>query len=193
MIYQQKGGSLTKISLGGASADLLKRIENIESEIQSISAQLPLMLPSDHVTDNGSVTEPGWALDARQNNSSLDGSLANLIKRLETKAEYILRALSPSGYGSYNKTIKQVLEELIREENFSETRTRRWFINAKKEDRAVWYTCTATMAGNVPELNFSGMLIANWNEDSYVFYHYPKEGQWRFHKMADGSPVIEDI
>lgn len=72
------------------------------------------MLPSDHVTDSGSVTEPGWALDARQNNSSLDRSLANLIKRLETKSAYILRALSPDGYGSYDKTVKQILEELIK-------------------------------------------------------------------------------
>ena len=67
---------------GGVNNGILERIEAVESEIPDIKSQMALKLPADRVTDSASITEPGWALDAREKNGALEGTLAGRIEEI---------------------------------------------------------------------------------------------------------------
>lgn len=178
---------------GGVPLELIENIESINQEIQNIKNTkasttnygIVKLSNANNITDS-----LGLAIPASENNAAISGSLANKIANIESKLN---KAFTPIGIGDGTKSIKELLEEVLVQENFNNTRTRRWFLNGFKDDHRVWSTCTATLAGGGTELNYSGLLITNWNEDSYVFYYYPKSNAWRFHKIADALPEIEEI
>lgn len=109
-IYYQNNGIRTQIG-GGISQTTLDRIESLETKISSIEPQLEILagllqgkLDADKVTNATTVTQPGYAADARQLNPAVGGSLASQIKNLNgvyVVPKYLVSDILFSGSNSH--------------------------------------------------------------------------------------------
>lgn len=80
MIGLQQNGALTQIG-GGITQSVLDRITDLENRLENVTNMLQGKLDASKVTSSTSVTEEGYAMDARQANQAVDGSLANKIEQ----------------------------------------------------------------------------------------------------------------
>lgn len=69
-----------KARRGGAGQAVLNRIAALESELAGLKAELNGRLDANRVTQGTSVTESGWAADARQMNPAYPGSIAEKVE-----------------------------------------------------------------------------------------------------------------
>lgn len=77
----------------------------MESEIAGLKAELNGRLDVNRVTQGTSITEAGWAVDARQMNPEVDGSLANQLGVLdETVSTNKAKMLRHLNYTNANVT-----------------------------------------------------------------------------------------
>lgn len=67
---------------GGTSLEVLTRLALLENAVQNLNQTLSEKLGIDKVVQSTSVTESGYAVDARELNASVTGTIANLIQNL---------------------------------------------------------------------------------------------------------------
>ncbi len=97
-------GEIPIPSGGGVNTDILKRITDMESELQllkqSIATETDYGLAK--ITESSTVTEKdaGLVLSAIEKNPAVDGTLANQIKKSEIKAKTIEFSLTTEADGA---------------------------------------------------------------------------------------------
>lgn len=92
MIGLQQNGALTQIG-GGITQSVLDRITDLENRLENVTNMLQGKLDKNKVKNSTTITEPGYATDARQLNPAVDGSLAGKVESLKNndKNRYFLR------------------------------------------------------------------------------------------------------
>ena len=73
---------------GGITQSTIDRIEALENQYKTMIRLLSDKLDASKVTNAATVTEPGWAADARQANPSIEGSLASIVKNIENSLNW---------------------------------------------------------------------------------------------------------
>lgn len=68
---------------GGTSQPVLDRIRDLENKYESLAQALPGKLDASKVTSSTTVTEMGYAADARQLNPAVAGSLAGQVQSIK--------------------------------------------------------------------------------------------------------------
>lgn len=67
---------------GGANQSIIERVEHLESTVSTLADSIKQKLDTSRVTQLKSVTQPGYAVDARELNASLSGTVANEMERM---------------------------------------------------------------------------------------------------------------
>ena len=70
---------------GGVIKTLIDRMAALESGLAGLKTELQGRLSTDKVTRSGAVTEPGWAVDARELNAATAGTLANRVSGIQDR------------------------------------------------------------------------------------------------------------
>lgn len=83
-IYIQRNGTAEKIP-GGADRDLRKQVEDLKAEMKSLRSELSRKMDAARVTQSTSITQAGYAVDARQLNAAMDGTVAASVSKLEDR------------------------------------------------------------------------------------------------------------
>lgn len=76
---------------GGTSLELIERISALEDRVNNLSSQ---KLDASNVVQGTSVTEAGYATDARQMNPTINGSLAGKVRAVEDAVFSVNESLS---------------------------------------------------------------------------------------------------
>lgn len=169
-------------ALNASIAQKQEQITALQAMDSELTRQMALKLNADRITQSASVTEAGWALDARELNAAVNGSLSNRIagnaadiRRLEGSAREIDGGcniwLSDDGNDEtgnpYYKTVEgsRRVWERYRKVAFHISGNGATFSNAKIYNKVI--TVGLNSGGNAGEMKFGGNRFGNC---SILFY-----------------------
>lgn len=72
----------TAVPVGGAERDLSARVAELESRVAELAAALAQKLDAGRVTQEATITQAGYAADARELNPANNGSLAHEVSKI---------------------------------------------------------------------------------------------------------------
>lgn len=87
---------------GGITQPVIDRITELEKKVNQINNALPGKLDASKVTNSTTVTEQGYAADARQLNPAVGGSLANSLQK---QGDEIDKCIKRVGIGVFNANV----------------------------------------------------------------------------------------
>ena len=83
--FTYNGTGQRKKFRGGADWGLYKQVEDLKAEMESLRSELSRKMDADRVTQSTSITQAGYAVDARQLNAAMDGTVAASVSKLEDR------------------------------------------------------------------------------------------------------------